>query len=357
MTEKYAEWPELERYADIPVLNMKAMVQQSGVAAPTLRAWERRYTILSPERAQNAYRLYSERDIALIRWLKERVDAGMSISQAISLFRHFEEERNKQHPPVAHVGEQEGGEQMKKGVPLAAPQDIQKLDAWKRTNGTPATYNMHVVQERLLAAFSRFDEAMASRLLASALAIYPVEQVCAELITPTLWEIGRLWEQGQITVSIEHFASAFFHGLLTNLFHAMPPGEAGPLIIFCCAPGEEHELASLMLSLLLRRVGLHVAYLGQNIESNGLLQTVRQLSPALVCISATLLVPVEAVVALGQRMQELPPPRPAFIFGGQAFERHLDLIARVPGVYLDGDLQTVIAQLKRMALQRVEDKD
>ena len=356
MTEKYAEWPELERYADIPVLNMKAMVQQSGVAAPTLRAWERRYTILSPERAQNAYRLYSERDIALIRWLKERVDAGMSISQAISLFRHFEEERNKQHPPVAHVGEQEGGEQMKKGVALAAPQDIQKLDAWKRTNSAPATYNMHVVQERLLAAFSGFDEATASRLMASMLAIYPIEQVCTELITPTLWEIGRLWEQGLITVSIEHFASAFFHGWLTNLFHAMPASNTNPLVIACCAPGELHELAALMLALLLRRAGLRVAYMGQSIEKAGLLQTIRQLSPALLCVSVTLISLLEAVIELGQKVQELPVPRPVLIFGGQAFEQRTDLIAGVPGVYVDGDMQTIISQLRRMAFQQVEDE-
>ena len=356
MAEKYAEWPELERFSDVPIFNMKAMVQQSGVAAPTLRAWERRYAILSPERAQNAYRLYSERDVAIIRWLKERVDAGMSISQAVSLFRHFEEEQNKRRQPVVHAGEQEG-EQMKKGIAPTALQNVPKLDALKRTNSAPATYSMHVVQDRLLVAFNGLDEATASQLLASTLAIYPVEQVCAELITPTLWEIGRLWEQGQISVSVEHFASAFFHGLLTNLFHAMPPGETGPLILFCCAPGEEHELAPLMLSLLLRRAGLHVAYLGQNIEINGLLQTIRQSSPVLVCISATLLSCLEGVAELGQQVQELLPPRPVFIFGGQALEQHPDLIVRIPGVYLDGDLQTVIAQLKRMALQRFEDEN
>jgi hypothetical protein len=77
VNEKHAVRLELERYSDVPVFNIKAMVQQSGVAAPTLRGWERRYAILSPERAQNDYRMYSERDIAIIRWLKERVDEGM----------------------------------------------------------------------------------------------------------------------------------------------------------------------------------------------------------------------------------------------------------------------------------------
>src|SRR5438045_9140342 len=98
--------PHLQHYSNAPLFNTKAVVQQTGITAPTLRAWERRYAILSPERAQNAYRLYSERDIAIIRWLKERVDAGMSISQAVSLFRHFEEKQNKRRQPVVHAGEQ-----------------------------------------------------------------------------------------------------------------------------------------------------------------------------------------------------------------------------------------------------------
>ena len=368
MTENYAEWPELERYSDVPVFNMKAMVQQSGIVAPTLRAWERRYAILSPERTQNDYRLYSERDIVIIRWLKERVDAGMTISQAIALFRHLQEEHNQLHQEnlplessslsTSTVGTQLSvAQESEQDASQAALHNVQKFGAGERANVSLETYNMRFVQERLLDAFNGLDEATASRLMASMLAIYPIEQVCAELIKPTLWEVGRLWEQGLITVSIEHFASSFFHGLLTNLFHAMPPGETGPLIIICCAPGEEHELAPLMLSLLLRRVGLHIAYLGQNIETRGLLQTVRQLSPALVCVSATLVACLEAVTDLGEKLQKLPPPRPALIFGGQVFEQHTDLIARVPGVYLDADLQTIITQIKRMAFQQVEDKN
>ena len=374
MTEKHAVRLESESYSDVPVFNMKAMVQQSGVAAPTLRAWERRYAILSPKRAQNDYRMYSERDIAIIRWLKERVDAGMSISQAIALFRHLQDEHHQRHQegvsiesatlsastvgtqfPVAQKSEQEVDDQLKQVASHAPAYHVPRFGAGETANTTPQTYNMRLVQERLLAAFNALDEATASRLMASTLAIYPIEQVCDQLIKPTLWETGRLWEQGLITVSIEHFASSFFHSLLTALFHALPPGETAPLIITCCAPDEEHELASLMLSLLLRRVGLHVAYLGQNIETNGLLQTVRQLSPALVCISATLASCLEAVRDLGEKLQQLPAPRPVLIFGGQGFEQRTELIARVPGVYLDADLQAITAQIKRIALQQVEE--
>src|SRR5450759_5329798 len=97
MREKRTEEPVLEHYSDVPLYNTKAVAQQTGIADPTLRAWERRYMILSPERADNDYRLYTERDIAIIRWLKDHVDAGMSISQAIALFRHLAEENKQLH--------------------------------------------------------------------------------------------------------------------------------------------------------------------------------------------------------------------------------------------------------------------
>jgi MerR family transcriptional regulator, light-induced transcriptional regulator len=352
MQDKQTERPDLEHYADVPLYNTKAVVQKTGIAAPTLRAWERRYAILSPERAHNDYRLYSERDIAIIGWLKERVDAGMSISQAIALFRHLEEE----HHQLLRKGllpERTSPSRVMVSPP-AVGRDATVAEG--DGQGKDEMYSMRFVRERLLDAFNSLDEATASRLMASMLAVYPIEQVCTELITPTLWEIGRLWEQGLISVSIEHFASAFFHGWLTNLLHTTPTSYMDPLVIACCAPGELHELAPLMLSLLLRRAGLRVAYLGQSIETEGLLRTIRQLSPALLCVSVTLMSCLEAVTELGQRVQELPAPRPVLIVGGQAFEQHADLIPRVPGVYVDGDMQTIVTQLRRMALQQVEEK-
>lgn len=384
--DRHIEWPDLERYSDIPLFNTKAVVQQTGVAAPTLRAWERRYMLLSPERANNDYRLYSERDIAVIRWLKERVDAGMSISQAIVLFRHLEEEHRqlRQAPgysppsestsvflpalPTSPVTEQEvpseTGRQLEEEVapevstqPVSENQNIEQANVEKASGIYPSIQAMRVVQERLMAAFRAFDEAAAHELMASVLAIYPLEQVCAELITPTLWEVGEKWRHGQITVSVEHFASNFFRGLLTNLLHVTPSYNSRPVVIACCAPGEAHELAPLMLALLLRRAGLQVIYLGQSIETPGLLRAIRQLAPVLVCVSVSGIAFLEALIDLGKRVEELPAPRPRFIFGGQIFAGHPELISQVPGVYVDGDVKRIVGRLREMAFERVEGRE
>ena len=80
----------------------------------------------------------------------------------------------------------------------------------------------------MLEAFKQFDESTASMLMASMLSIYPVEQVCTELIVPTMWQIGEMWEKATVTVSVEHFASGFFRGLLSNLLHVTPYANSGP---------------------------------------------------------------------------------------------------------------------------------
>jgi len=330
-----SEWPDLEHYSDLPMFNTKAVVQQTGVSAPTLRAWERRYTLLSPERAQNDYRLYSERDIAMIRWLKEHVDAGMSISQAIALFRHMSEASPAFS--IAVPASTASDERLTNEPPTLQPSD----------NYHPA-YNMRVVRENLLEAFKILDETAANVLIASMLSVYSVEQVCTELIVPMLWQIGQLWEEGKITVSVEHFASAFFRGLLTNLLHATPCPNTPPLVISCCAPGEPHELAPLMLALFLRRANMRVAFLGQSIETVGLLQTIQQLSPALICVSLTIPAFLPALIDLGQHIQALAVPRPIFAFGGQVFIHYKQLIAQVPGTYLDGNLPAVVATIGQM---------
>ena len=351
----------LEQYSDTPTYNTKAVVQQTGVAAPTLRAWERRYDLLVPERAENTYRLYSQRDIMLIRWLKARTDEGMAISKAISLFQQIHEEQlegSRSHdeqatpkassPQTFHVAFQ-AGEQGEMQAPSTSDWPNKDTDYSQRAY--PALHNMQTVREHLLEAFNQFDEARAQTLMASMLAIYSIESVCTELITPTLWQIGQQWAEGKLTITVEHFASNFFRALLTNLFHISLDSHMRPLILVASAPGEPHELATLMLALFLRRRGLRVAYLGQSIETTDLLRTVEKFSPLLVCVSLTMPVYLPELINLGKHIAEIPAPRPIFAFGGQVFKRYPSLIEQIPGIYLDGDLLGTAEQLKNMLFE------
>src|SRR3954447_26188714 len=66
-------------------LNIAALAQRTGIAPDTLRKWEQRYGVLHPERAPGGQRRYSERDVARVEWLKERLHEGYRIGEAAAL--------------------------------------------------------------------------------------------------------------------------------------------------------------------------------------------------------------------------------------------------------------------------------
>src|SRR5512134_4090644 len=69
-----------------PAFNLKVVLKETGIAADTLRAWERRYGLPMPQRTEGGHRLYSERDIHTIKWLMARQAEGLSISRAVDLW-------------------------------------------------------------------------------------------------------------------------------------------------------------------------------------------------------------------------------------------------------------------------------
>ena len=75
-----------------PTYNLKAVVRETGLKSDTIRAWERRYGIPSPQRSDSGHRLYSQHDINTLKWLLERQNEGMNISRAIELWHRLESE-------------------------------------------------------------------------------------------------------------------------------------------------------------------------------------------------------------------------------------------------------------------------
>jgi len=76
--------------SNIPRYNMNLVLRETGLKADTLRAWERRYQLPQPERTQGGHRLFSDYDIATIKWLQSRLMEGMRISKAVDLWRETE---------------------------------------------------------------------------------------------------------------------------------------------------------------------------------------------------------------------------------------------------------------------------
>lgn len=331
--------PVLDSYSDLPLFNTKAVVHHTGVPAPTLRAWERRYGILAPRRGENDYRLYSERDMATIAWLRERVESGMTISQAIALLRSLESGRKVRRR--VRPGQPGHGE---------PPADATAVRAQTQSGATVATsFALDELRQRLLGQFLALDEAGATSTIAQSLAVHGVEDVCLGLFVPVLADIGHQWAEGMLSVTVEHFSSALIRAQLDALYRSAPAMDGGPLVMIGCAPGEMHELGALMLALFARRAGLRVAYLGQNLEVESLIATLIAADAACVVLSASLRPHAEALIGIGQRLHELELGResPAFYYGGQAFGAFPELAERIAGHYLGGNAQQAAGEIKR----------
>jgi DNA-binding transcriptional MerR regulator/methylmalonyl-CoA mutase cobalamin-binding subunit len=324
--------PALEAYSDRPLFNTKAVVHQTGVPAPTLRAWERRYGILAPRRGENDYRLYSERDIATITWLREHVQSGMTISQAIALLKSLEM-AHRQGRKAAHSGPADGNGHAAAPV-VAVPASVERFSAEQ-------------LQSLLLQQLAGLDEPGATRTIAQALAIQSVEDVCLLILGPVLHEIGRRWAAGELSVTIEHFSAALVRAQLESLFRSASATESGPLVFVGCAPDELHELGSLMLALFLRRGGFRVIYLGQSVDDQGLVTAVATLRPAAVLLSATQPSQAARLASVGQQLLALTTTPPLFVYGGQAFERSPELASQVPGVFVDGNAGEAVRELRK----------
>lgn len=61
-------------------IGIRVLSLHSGVSEYNIRSWEKRYGILTPERTKGGHRLYSEKDILILRGIKNLLKSGHNIS-------------------------------------------------------------------------------------------------------------------------------------------------------------------------------------------------------------------------------------------------------------------------------------
>jgi DNA-binding transcriptional MerR regulator/methylmalonyl-CoA mutase cobalamin-binding subunit len=303
-----------QQHADQPIYNIKAVVQKTGIPADTVRAWERRYGVPMPRRTETGRRLYSEQDIAAIRWLRERTASGMTISQAIQQLRSL------------------GTGALAEPAPL-------------RDHGPR---NPDALARELIAALLRFDERSATAISEEAFALYRIEEVFVQIFVPMLVEIGERWHRHEATVAQEHFASHFVERRLSSLFQASLPLAGRGTIVIAGAPEEQHELGIMMLAVFLVRRAWDVVYLGANVPTADLLQTIGQVQPALVCLSASNDRTAHLLSAAAKAIIHLPAPRPLVAFGGVPFNHDEHLRAQIHGHFLGTNAEEGAARVEQL---------
>ena len=326
----------LNEYSTTPLYNIKAVVQSTNISPSTLRAWERRYNMCQPQRSDSGYRLYSDRDVAIIRWLKAQVDAGMSISQAVAWLQSIID----QATPDAQTMLPDVNGRAADVSSLAAPSRLE-------------IENFASFQARLLAGLLNFDEEAAESVLAHAFALYSIEHIGEHVIMPVLVEIGERWHRGELSVTREHYATNYLIQRLAAILRTVPNTTNRPLIWVGCAPGELHEIGALLLSIYLRRNGYTIRYLGQNLPASDLVAEVSSIKPDMVLFSATTVESALNLRPVCELLASIDPPRPMIGYGGRAFNLRPELRDGIAGIYLGATAVEAVESIDDLLAERI----
>lgn len=224
---------------------IKRVAHLTGINPATLRAWERRYQLLTPRRSAAGYRLYSDEDISILSRIKRLIDEGLSIGEAL------ERVRNSSMPLGEHA------------------------DAAL----------MHEVRDEILDALLTMDRPRAQASW-DRLDSLPSLRRVDEVLMPVLRDVGERWAHGQIGVADEHYATAFAREKLAAIFHELDAGSVGgPLAVCAGLPNEEHELGLMAAALHLLDAGWRVIYLGINVPLDEIGRVAAERRPAMICTS------------------------------------------------------------------------
>ncbi|MEO8247693.1 MAG: MerR family transcriptional regulator [Chloroflexota bacterium] len=249
---------------------------RSGVSTALLRAWERRYGIVEPQRTAAGYRLYDDASIELLRAMRLLVDAGWSAREA-----------------AARVAGADA-------VGLAGIQ--REVDTTPVPDGPFAA----LVAEFVGAALE-MDGGGMDGALDRAFATARFESVADDMLLPALQQVGRRWATGEMSVAAEHAASAAIMRRLGMAFEAAGDRPSGPTVLIGLPPGSRHEGAAMAFAVAARRAGMNAIYLGPDVPADSWLDAAQRRDAQAVVLGAVTADDVEPATATLRLLRRRAP--------------------------------------------------
>ncbi|MGE8496305.1 MAG: MerR family transcriptional regulator [Pseudomonas sp.] len=222
----------------------------TGVNPVTLRAWERRYGLIQPTRADSGHRLYSQADIDAVRSILAWIERGVAVSKVGKILAKSSTTKVSVSPLYEDVSSGEWSE-------------------W---------------QNQLRRAISGFDEVRLDRLYGQVFSSYPLSVVFQDILMP-LWQelLIRQDEFGQTSEWL--FFDTFLRARTLQRLQ-IARAEVEEFVLLVPIPGHCRELELLVAGLLLSSSDLAVNVLGMGQPMNELTLVCEKMQPlALVLFS------------------------------------------------------------------------
>jgi len=214
------------------IYSIKDLEYLSGIKAHTIRIWEKRYHLMSPDRSDTNIRSYSDDDVRKILNVSMLVKNGYKISN-VALF------------------------------------DDEKLKSEVvRINNNSNDSNKYT--DQLLFQTVNIDVVAFEQVLDEIIAIYGFDKTIQDVVFPYFERIGVLWQAGSIFTAHEHFVSNIIRNrLILETARCETRDFSGSVLLFL-RENEWHEIGLLYSSYLSAKAGLKCVYLGQSVPFDDL---------------------------------------------------------------------------------------
>lgn len=294
--------------------------ERAGVSPDVIRAWERRYGVVEPQRDDAGRRVYTTADIDRLRLLARATEGGHSIGQVVELDREALEElvrqgeaaRRNARPPAE--------------VPASAAQAVAGA----------------------LARVRSLDAAGLEALLLRAASVHGVPVFLRSVLAPLFRSIGDLWHAGKLTPSQEHLATATVRGVLARILGTIPLATEAPSILVATPTGERHEIGALLAAAEATVEGWRVTFLGGDLPAEEIARAARDTDARAVALGSIYAPDPEKLRREVDRVRAELPADVVLLLGGPAMAiAAADLNGG--GVHVLADLDDLTARLRAMA--------
>ena len=209
--------------------SIKDLERISGIKAHTLRIWEQRYNIISPNRTDTNIRHYSDEDLKSLLNIGILNNCGYKISKIAK---------------------------MQKEEISASVVEI-----------TGNNFDANVQIDNLIIAMTEMDEDRFEKFLSANILRSGFEKTFLEILHPFMVKVGVLWLTNSINPAQEHFISNLVRQkLIAAIDGTVIAGNQETAKCLLYLPENElHEINLLFANLILKKNGFKTIYLGQSV--------------------------------------------------------------------------------------------
>ncbi len=145
----------------------------------------------------------------------------------------------------------------------------------------------------------------------------PIPDLYQNFFQRGMYDIGVLWEKNQVSVAVEHIATAITEGLMAQVYPKLfDYPKNGHTVVVACISQEFHQIGAKMVADICELEGWDSFFVGANTPNDHLLSLIGEKSPELIALSVSLSISMPNLINVLTEISAAFPMIP-IIVGGQ----------------------------------------